>query len=939
MTHWKVLVAWKTPIAVLTTVLTTAVLASGTIADAAPSAAASAAAAPPSIGHVSISSHSVPALEEVQIDADVHATAANPDDPTQVAVSALVTGPDGTRQQVPGFLYQGYRVDGQRIVPNGRPVWQVRYTPSAAGHYSYVIQVVTPTGTAQSAVGSFLATRPGARADGYVRVDANNPAYFSFTHTGKTFFPIGMDFDVPELTKAANHQADLSARYRGIFGDGQTADQPALGQTPATEYKVYRYYHDGLAKLAAAGGNSVRVILDSWLLPLELPAGPGWVGYPNGVPGFSIGRYNAANAWIVDQLLAQAHRLGVKVTLVAWDAQSDDSAWSTYARPASNNLGLMEQRLRYQVARWGYSTDLEGWELYNETSADLSAEPFADAIAYLRSIDPHHMIFNSFTGIDETESHTYLCGDGETDPSSPFFFDGCPQQTDFLSWATFTPTGSKPSLLSEFGEKWYFRLPVDTDPTGTRAHEGLWATLMGHKAGAQYWWNYAHLFPLNLYNQVYRGISQYLKGVDLGRYDWQSAQLTQASGPGGLTYRGMMQSSATDGSVGSLDAPRALLWMVRTPSNEYTDLPAANGNVVRLGGMQSGQYRIDWYNTDTGAVVRTDSVRDDGTGGVLLHVPDGVTRDIAAKVYGPLRSVRLTASPGSAVEPGQTTTVSATLTSTGAVPPPRDISLSLQAPSGWLVTARGQTTTDRPLLPGRSVTATWQVTAPSSVTPGTYSLTATASYDSGGRHAVSEAVAQTALPPSLTSYGPVGAPYSTFASTDASFYQHDDQFAIVSAGVDTWMTIDQYGSIYLPQSVGPTSSATTEVTFQQGADPKARAGLVMRNDITAAGSSPGYVFVGVTPGNNIVMNWDSNGNGFLDSAISVGTTVYPIWLRIDRSGTSYTGYWSTDGTTWNTIATVTAKGATTTQDVGLLASAHSSTGTTRADFTGLNVTP
>ncbi|MEP9381272.1 NEW3 domain-containing protein [Nocardioides cheoyonin] len=894
----------------------------------------------PTIGAITISAHSVRALEDVRLDADVHAEFDNPDDPDQIAVSALVTAPDGSTRDVPGFWFQDYRVVGQQVLPKGEPVWQIRYTPPAPGHYEYAVRAVTPSGTATSSTGSFVATRAAAGADGYVRVDVDNPAYLSFSRGGKTFFPVGMNFDVPELSKQANHGADLDARYRGIFGDGQTTDQPAVGQTPETEYDVYRLYHDGLARLAAAGGDSVRVILDSWLLPLELPEGASWVGYPDGVPGFSIGRYNAANAWLVDQILDQAHRLGVKVTLVGWDGQTDHSAWSSYARPANADLGLMERRLRYQVARWGYSTDVTAWELFNEADADLSAAPYSDAIDYLRTIDAdQHLVFNTWNGLEETETHTYLCGDGMTDPSSPYYYPYCPQQSDFLSWSSFSPTPAKPSLLSEFGEKWYFRLPADTDPTGTRAHEGMWASLMGHKAGAQYWWYYAHLSPLDLFDGVYRGISRYLDGVDLGAYDWHAPDLTQVSGPGGLTYRGMVQSAAVDGSVGSTDAPRALLWMVRTPSSEYADRAAADGNVVRLGGMQPGRYRIEWYDTHTGDVVRTDQVSDDGSGGVLLSVPDGVTRDVAAKVYGPIASARLTVAPGDDVEPGESTTVTATLTSTGATPPPSEIAFSLDAPDGWQVTAQGPTEVSGPLPSGRSVTATWQITAPADVTPGDYSLTATATYDSGGSHTIAETVAQTALPPPLSSYGPVQPPYATFASTDASFYQHDDQVAIVAGGADMWNSVDQYGTVYLPQSVDETSTATTKVTYQQAADAKAKAGLVMRNDLAAPGSSAGYVMVAVTPGNNIVMNWDGDGNGYLDGATAVGKTVYPCWLRLIRSGTSYTGYWSSDGTTWNLIRTVTAKGAAATQDVGLVASAHAATGTTRADFSGLEVTP
>lgn len=919
-----------------------ALLASVTAATSAAATSAGAAGAAaqqaPQITTVSQSSPALPALTTLDIDADVSASFTNPDDPAQIAVSAAVTAPDGQVTQVPGFYYQDYAISGDEVLPHGSPVWQIRYTPPSAGDYRYTVSVTTPGGQAVSAPGRFQVTpaRPGS--PGYVRVDPANPAYFSFTGSGATLFPMGFDLDVPELTKAANHQADPTARYHGIFGDGITA--PATGQSPQNLYTMYEYYRTGLEKLAAAGGNSVRIILDSWLLPLELQPDNAWPGYPDGVPGFTIGQYNAPNAWLVDQIMDLAQQYGIYVTLVAWDSQTSGDAYTAYASPSTANVSLMEQRLRYQVARWGYSTHLMAWELFNEANIDPTAAPYAQVVSYLRSIDPgQHLIFNSYNGVDETETHTYLCGDGETDPSSPYYYQYCPQQQNFLYWADFAPTSSNPDLMSEYGEKWYFRLPADTDPTGTRAHEGLWATLMGHKAGAEYWWYYAHIYPLNLYDDVYQGISRYLAGVDLGAYDWQAASFTQESGPGGLSYYGMEEDTRIGQQPDQPGDPRALLWFVRTPSNDYTDLPAANGNVVRLNGMQPGKYTIDWYSTQTGSIIATQTTSDDGSGGVDLDVPDGVTRDIAAKVYGPEQSTHLTVDGGtSALEQGGTGTISATLTSTGATPPPTGITMTLQAPAGWTVTAAGPTTVPGPLTPGKSVTATWNVTVPADAAPTSYSLTASASYQSGQQQdTATQPFTESVAPPPLSSYGPVQSPYQTFASTNASFYQDGGDFAIDAGGVDEWTDADDYGSVYLAQAAGTDTTATTEVTYQEDSNAKAHAGIIMRDSIPGAGSSPGYVVVAVTPANGFVLNWDSNGDGLLDAATSAGTTQYPCWLKLVRSGSTYTGYYSTDDQTWHTIGTVTAPGGSATEDVGLVDSAHSATATSRADFSDFTV--
>jgi hypothetical protein len=51
-----------------------------------------------------------------------------------------------------------------------------------------------------------------------------------------------------------------------------------------------------------------------------------------------------------------------------------------------------------------------------------------------------------------------------------------------------------------------------------------------------------------------------------------------------------------------------------------------------------------------------------------------------------------------------------------------------------------------------------------------------------------------------------------------------------------------------------------------------------------------------------------------------------------RSGTTYTGYWSTDGSAWNTVGSVTVPQAAASQDVGVFATAHSAGTTGEADF-------
>ncbi len=66
--------------------------------------------------------------------------------------------------------------------------------------------------------------------------------------------------------------------------------------------------------------------------------------------------------------------------------------------------------------------------------------------------------------------------------------------------------------------------------------------------------------------------------------------------------------------------------------------------------------------------------------------------------------------------------------------------------------------------------------------------------------------------------------------------------------------------------------------------------------------------------------------------------MYPSWLRLTRSGTTFTGSYSTDGSTWMQIGSADVASAATNQDAGVFTTAHS-TGVGEADFANFAVGP
>jgi hypothetical protein len=194
----------------------------------------------------------------------------------------------------------------------------------------------------------------------------------------------------------------------------------------------------------------------------------------------------------------------------------------------------------------------------------------------------------------------------------------------------------------------------------------------------------------------------------------------------------------------------------------------------------------------------------------------------------------------------------------------------------------------------------------------------------------------------LTISTPVRAPLRTFTSNGAAFSQTGSQLGIRGDGGDVYGGTNEYGTVYSAGAAQDGTVATVEITAQQDTNEWAKAGIMVRNDITNANTSPGFLILAEAPGHGYVLQWDSDGDGQLDSNSApsnegLGTAAYPTWLKLIRSGTSYTGYYSTDDVNWTLIDTVSVPSAAATQDVGVFMTSHASGTTGEADFSNFAV--
>ncbi len=403
----------------------------------------------------------------------------NPFDSSQIQVDADIQGKEGASVLVPCYF------DGQ--------TWKLRYTPSLAGAYTYRITAKNVTETVDVKTGGFEVSDQSNR--GFVRVGKNTSRHFVFEN-GESYFPLGEN----------------------------------LGWVQGREPRLANWT-SYLDECSDAGMNWIRIWMCSWGLT-ELT----WTPYNNRYYGYK--RYDMGIAEVIDGIFQEAEKRGIYIQWVI----NHHGQYSKETNPIWNenpfnvaNGGFLNQpwefftnqeakryyrdRLRYLVARWGYSTHLLAWEFWNEVNLTSNfnfpaVKQWHEEMArYLREIDPYdHLLTTSVAGdyeniytiegLDYLQTHAY-----ESDLIGKLVSTSQKRVRDY------------PLVPHLFGEMAYdWQGPVESDPTGISLHDQLWASVHATQdAGtAMTWWWDNWVRPQNLYPH-FRALANYLQDIDWDR--------------------------------------------------------------------------------------------------------------------------------------------------------------------------------------------------------------------------------------------------------------------------------------------------------------------------------------------------------------------------------------------------------------------------------------
>jgi hypothetical protein len=183
-----------------------------------------------------------------------------------------------------------------------------------------------------------------------------------------------------------------------------------------------------------------------------------------------------------------------------------------------------------------------------------------------------------------------------------------------------------------------------------------------------------------------------------------------------------------------------------------------------------------------------------------------------------------------------------------------------------------------------------------------------------------------------TGSGPGGALPSPWVDLDigsvgvAGSTQHaNGTFTVNASGADIWGTADAFHYVYQPWN--GDGSLVARVGSVSNTHNWAKAGVMFRATLDA---SSAHAFMLVSAANGVAFQRRASAG-----ATSVTTTVTgvtpPRWVRLDRNGSTFTAYYSNDGTSWTTVGSDSIA-LPSSLFVGLAVTSHNNAALTTATF-------
>jgi O-glycosyl hydrolase len=163
-------------------------------------------------------------------------------------------------------------------------------------------------------------------------------------------------------------------------------------------------------------------------------------------------------------------------------------------------------------------------------------------------------------------------------------------------------------------------------------------------------------------------------------------------------------------------------------------------------------------------------------------------------------------------------------------------------------------------------------------------------------------------------------------SSQTSAIYTNGLFTVTGTGADIWGTSDAFRYVYIPVTGNCTMIA--RVTGVQNADVWSKAGIMIRDNLNANAAN---AYIAVTPGNGVTWQYRTSTGGSSGNNNTTNLTA-PYWVKLVRSGNTFTGYRSPNGVTWTQQGTSQTFTMTNTAYVGLAVTSHNGASLCTAAF-------
>jgi glucose/arabinose dehydrogenase/regulation of enolase protein 1 (concanavalin A-like superfamily) len=169
---------------------------------------------------------------------------------------------------------------------------------------------------------------------------------------------------------------------------------------------------------------------------------------------------------------------------------------------------------------------------------------------------------------------------------------------------------------------------------------------------------------------------------------------------------------------------------------------------------------------------------------------------------------------------------------------------------------------------------------------------------------------------------------NTGVTGSASF--NNGTYTVSGSGGDIWGTVDAFRYVY--QTISGDAEIRARVTGITNTNAWAKAGVMIRETLN---NNSKHAMVAVTPSNGVAFQRRTSTGS--SSTHTAATGSVPYWVRLVRSGNTFTAYRSSDGTAWNQIGSATITMSSTVL-VGLPVTSHNNSMLCTATFTNVTVT-